>query len=85
MAEEQPSLHIDTDWKKQAQEEKKRLAETLNKANPNRGPSVGLTGRARSARIHDSAAARASGSALASIKGIDHADGGATVCRGPST
>ena len=28
MAEEQPSLHIDTDWKKQAQEEKRRLAET---------------------------------------------------------
>jgi len=27
MAEEQPSLHIDTDWKKQALEEKKRLAE----------------------------------------------------------
>ncbi len=27
MADEQPSLHIDTDWKKQAQEEKKRLAE----------------------------------------------------------
>jgi hypothetical protein len=27
MAEETPSLHIDTDWKKQAQEEKKRLAE----------------------------------------------------------
>jgi hypothetical protein len=27
MAEEKPSLHIDTDWKKQAQEEKKRLAE----------------------------------------------------------
>jgi hypothetical protein len=27
MAEEQPSLHIDTDWKKQAQEEKRRLAE----------------------------------------------------------
>ena len=27
MAEEQPSLHIDTDWKKQAQEEKKRLTE----------------------------------------------------------
>ncbi len=28
MAEEQkPSLHVDTDWKKQAQEEKKRLAE----------------------------------------------------------
>jgi len=27
MADEHPSLHIDTDWKKQAQEEKKRLAE----------------------------------------------------------
>jgi hypothetical protein len=27
MADEVPSLHIDTDWKKQAQEEKKRLAE----------------------------------------------------------
>ncbi|HTL27609.1 MAG TPA: DUF1844 domain-containing protein [Tepidisphaeraceae bacterium] len=27
MAEEQPSLHIDTDWKKQAQEEKRKLAE----------------------------------------------------------
>jgi hypothetical protein len=27
MPEEKPSLHIDTDWKRQAQEEKKRLAE----------------------------------------------------------
>lgn len=27
MAEEKPSLHIDLDWKKQAQEEKKRLEE----------------------------------------------------------
>jgi Domain of unknown function (DUF1844) len=27
MADEKPSLHIDTDWKKQAQEEKKRLIE----------------------------------------------------------
>jgi hypothetical protein len=27
MAEDKPSLHVDTDWKKQAQEEKKRLAE----------------------------------------------------------
>jgi hypothetical protein len=27
MADDGPSLHIDTDWKKQAQEEKKRLAE----------------------------------------------------------
>ncbi len=31
MAEEQPSLHIDTDWKKQAQEEKKRLVEEQQK------------------------------------------------------
>jgi hypothetical protein len=27
MAEELPSLHIDNDWKKQAQEEKRRLVE----------------------------------------------------------
>jgi hypothetical protein len=27
MAEEKPTIHIDTDWKKQAQEEKKRLAD----------------------------------------------------------
>ena len=32
MAEETPSLHIDTDWKKQAQEEKRRLAEQEEKA-----------------------------------------------------
>src|SRR5829696_3462144 len=31
MAEEQPSLHIDTDWKKQAQEEKRRLQEQEQK------------------------------------------------------
>src|SRR5687768_7041669 len=27
MADEKPTLHIDTDWKRQAQEEKRRLAE----------------------------------------------------------
>lgn len=27
MADEKPTLHVDTDWKKQAQEEKRRLAE----------------------------------------------------------
>lgn len=27
MAEEKPAIHIDTDWKKQAQEEKRRLAD----------------------------------------------------------
>ena len=31
MAEEPSSLHIDTDWKKQAQEEKRRLAEQEQK------------------------------------------------------
>jgi hypothetical protein len=31
MAEELPSLHIDNDWKKQAQEEKRRLAEEAQK------------------------------------------------------
>jgi len=32
MSEEQSSLHIDTDWKKQAQEEKRKLAEAQEKA-----------------------------------------------------
>ncbi len=32
MAEEQPSLHIDTDWKKQAQEEKRKMAEQAAKS-----------------------------------------------------
>ena len=51
MAEEQPSLHIDTDWKKQAQEEKRRLAEQEQKkaaeasptssARPRTGPAAG--------------------------------------------
>ena len=36
MAEEQPSLHIDTDWKKQAQEEKRKLAEQEQKRNAER-------------------------------------------------
>jgi hypothetical protein len=34
MPEEQPSLQIDTDWKKQAQEEKRRLAEQQKQAAP---------------------------------------------------
>ena len=32
MADEQPSLQIDTDWKKQAQEEKRKLAEKAQEA-----------------------------------------------------
>ncbi len=34
MAEELPSIHIDTDWKKQAQEEKRKLAEQAAAAKP---------------------------------------------------
>ena len=60
MAEEQPSLHIDTDWKKQAQEEKRRLAEQEQKkaaaapaakvADPAQEPSrTGRPGRPRDA------------------------------------
>src|SRR5437868_1452556 len=45
MADEQPSLHIDTDWKKQAQEEKRRLAEDEQKRsaaeNPPERPPAG--------------------------------------------
>lgn len=44
MADEQPSLHIDTDWKKQAQEEKKRLAEKAQEAKataPATAPAAG--------------------------------------------
>ena len=40
MAEEQPSLHIDTDWKKQAQEEKKRLAEKAAQAKAAPAPAA---------------------------------------------
>src|SRR5205085_9712140 len=39
MAEEKPSLHIDTDWKKQAQEEKKRLAEEEQKKRQSESPA----------------------------------------------
>ena len=38
MAEENTGLHIDTDWKKQAQEEKRRLAEQEQKNKPAAAP-----------------------------------------------
>ena len=41
MPEETPSLHIDTDWKKQAQEEKRRLAEQQKQAAPTIGRCAG--------------------------------------------
>jgi len=47
MAEDKPSLHVDTDWKKQAQQEKKRLAEEEQKraaaAPPPRGVPAGVS------------------------------------------
>jgi hypothetical protein len=47
MAEEQPSLHIDTDWKKQAQEEKRRLAELEKaKAEQAKAPAAAFPGTA---------------------------------------
>ena len=39
-AEQNPSLHIDTDWKKQAQEEKRRLAEQAEKAKASPPPGA---------------------------------------------
>jgi Domain of unknown function (DUF1844) len=61
MAEEKPSLHIDTDWKRQAQEEKKRLAdEEARKAKESASPAATAPpGAAPSAR--PGAAARARG------------------------
>jgi hypothetical protein len=57
MPEEKPTIHIDTDWKRQAQEEKKRLAEEeaqKAKETPAKAPSPAPgtpprpgTGRAR--------------------------------------
>ena len=53
MAEEQPSLHIDSDWKRQAQEEKKRLAEQeaqrAKPAAPAAGPAAAAAPGARTA------------------------------------
>jgi hypothetical protein len=38
---DQPSLHIDTDWKKQAQEEKRKLAEQAQKRAAESAPTAG--------------------------------------------
>jgi hypothetical protein len=40
MAEEQPTFQIDTDWKKQAQEEKRKLAEQAAQAKAPAAPSA---------------------------------------------
>jgi 3-oxoacyl-ACP reductase-like protein len=58
MSEEKPSLHIDTDWKRQAQEEKKRLAEEEAKK---ARESAATTAPAASAAAPPRAGARARG------------------------
>src|SRR5207247_1404744 len=59
MAEE-PSLHIDTDWKKQAQEEKRKLAEqqavVATPASPPRAPAAPRSGDAPGAAARGRAA-----------------------------
>jgi hypothetical protein len=46
MADEQPLLHVDTDWKKQAQEEKRKLAEAAAKAKPASAAPLSASGAA---------------------------------------
>ena len=50
MAEEMPSLHIDNDWKKQAQEEKRRLAETAEKQRAEQAKAQSAAGNAGAGR-----------------------------------
>lgn len=51
MADETPSLQIDTDWKKQAQEEKRRLAEQQPKAAaPSTAPAATVSPREAAGR-----------------------------------
>ena len=65
MADEKPSLHVDTDWKKQAQEEKRKLAEEeakkaaakqttesppIGATSPTPGPGAGGVGSAAGPR-----------------------------------
>lgn len=65
MAEEQPSLHIDTDWKKQAQEEKRRLAEEAEKKSQQERASAPAPGTSTGTTTSTAAAApRGRGGAL---------------------
>jgi hypothetical protein len=50
MADENSGLQIDTDWKKQAQEEKRRLAEQQKPALPAAAPAASSTAAARDPR-----------------------------------
>jgi hypothetical protein len=69
MSDEKPSLHIDTDWKRQAQEEKKRLAEEAERkrpqaATPPPGAGAGMGMGAAAAAVPGAAAS--AGAATAS-------------------
>ncbi len=57
MAEEQPSLQIDTDWKKQAQEEKRKLAEAAAKAKAAPAAAPSLAGAPNSPALKEAAVA----------------------------
>lgn len=64
MAEDHPSLHIDTDWKRQAQEEKKRLAEEEAKKARDSAPippAAPLGANTATATAHSSTRAAARG------------------------
>jgi hypothetical protein len=65
MADELPSLSIDTDWKKQAQEEKRRLAEQQKAAAPAPGLLAAGSGAAAAAPV---APATAPSAAIASAR-----------------
>jgi hypothetical protein len=52
MAEEKPGLHIDDDWKRQAQEEKRRLAEQEAKNKPAPGPAGVVAGASPQPSTH---------------------------------
>lgn len=60
MAEEQPSLHIDTDWKKQAQDEKRKLAEQEQKKAAEAATSAGPAASAAPGRRPGAGAGRGS-------------------------
>lgn len=63
MAEEKPTLHIDTDWKKQAQEEKRRLADQQAEARAAKPIAAPPSAGAFAAPAKGSAAAAPAGGA----------------------
>jgi hypothetical protein len=69
MAEEQPSLHIDTDWKKQAQEEKRRLAEKAKQEPPKPAAPAKVMGAPSDPRGAASAGTSAGGRAARGARG----------------